>query len=438
MVWAKMKQRKNSRLERQAATRHGRTSLPCPSAVAALGLSAVAALLGLSCDYNVDIQVKVPRWETGIMPIAVMGGHSVGPESVLGNSYSDEECTAGPQRFVLTVLIADERDRLVREGDRIKVGTRTLTLTRDLLLRPPQPTADPTPVELLNLTITVDASEPVAVAANVADVAFTRPPETREPRAVILHDHGQNMAGEDPADERIAAARELAAESLCHQLSDLECGLSDRLHVNILRLAESAVSESAASTRSFDEIVEALDRLQETVERGTAPLFGVRQGVTPGGGINEALFRCVEQNCWPAVMIMTADPDATGPWTLTDADPGLYADLPFPEGTAVLAANTHDNPALRLAACRTAGAFVKVDAPQQWRLETKPSPTSPVEYGFARMAVLAMQGRWQFLVEVTGGPPAGPQNLVTISGTLQVTLNDVARSDDFSFTVGGY
>ena len=438
MVWAKMTQQKNNRLKKQPPLRVGRTLLPCLSAVAALGLFALAALICQSCDYNVDIQVKVPRWETGIMPVAVMGGHPVGPESVLGSSYSDEECRGGPERFVLTVLIADERDRLVKEGDRIKVGTRTLTLSRDLLLPPAQPTADPTPVELLNLTITVDASDPVAVNATISDAAFIRPPETLPPRAVILHDHGQNMAGEDPADERIAAARELAAESLCHELSDLECGLSDRLNVSILRLAESAVSESAASTRSFDEIVEALDRLQETVERGIAPLFGVRQGATPGGGINEALFRCVEQNCWPAVMIMTADADSAGPWTLTDSDPGLYADLPFPEGTAVLAANTQDNPALRLAACRTAGAFVKVDAPGQWRLETKPSPTSPVEYGFARMAVLAMQGRWQFLFDVIGGPPAGPQNLVTISGTLQVTLNGVARSDDFSFTVGGY
>jgi hypothetical protein len=104
----------------------------------------------------------------------------------------------------------------------------------------------------------------------------------------------------------------------------------------------------------------------------------------------------------------------------------------------VLVSDTQDNPALRLVACRTAGAFELVDGPEMWRMETKPSPTSPVSYGFARKAVLAMQGRWQALVEVTGGPAVTSADLVTIFGTFQVTLNDVARTQDFSFTTGGY
>lgn len=386
------------------------------------------------CDYNVDVQVKVPRWETGTMPVAVLSGHAVLPETGLAQSYSADDCSSQPGRFVLTFVLADERDRSLRQGDRFSVAGETGVLSRDLLLAPGS-------TELINLTMSVEDAEPVPVEAQILDLGYLGPFDRIPGRLVVLHDHGQTMAAVDPADQRIAAEREVASETLCVGLTDLACGFTEDVEVGMLRLAEGLVTESVAPTRSMDEMVEALDRIQGSVERGAAPLFGLREQHSPGGGLNEALLRCMDEGtplCWPAMLLLTSSTEESGEWTLDEYDPSLYPDTPFVQGTMLLAASLDDNPALRLAACRTAGAFVQVDDPTMFRLSTKISPTSPVSYGFGRLAVLAMQGRWQILVEVSEPPAWSEGDLVRISGTLQITLRGTARAHDFSFITGGY
>lgn len=396
-----------------------------------LGLAGLGLILSVvGCEYNADVVVRIPRWETATSAVGVFG---VSPRSATADPagpYLAADCEQSPERIALSFFLANERDEAVAEGERLNVGGLVVLPSAERMQDP----ADPGQAVFVQL-LTLDSGDgdPAGLQAVVEQVFWHPTSATLPARLVLLHDHSTEAAEHDNTDQRLAAYSELVGEALCHETQAVRCPLPDTTALSLYRLDDDSVEAMVQTSRDYDTLQAALDVLRDEGERGDAPHLG------PGGGIPSGFAECgasAATACWPAVVLVAGEVDETQP-ALDSAT--------LPESTRLLSAGLTDSPALRRLACQTGGFFESVERLSDLRLLTNKSTTELPEYafGFARKALLATRGRWEVVLTVTGVPSDLDMSQThLLSGTLGVTLgdspNEHTASTEFQVTIGGY
>ncbi len=394
------------------------------------GLVLILSVVG--CEYNVDVVVRLPRWETATSSVGVLGVHprSQTPQNPAG-PYDSADCEQPPHRIAVSFFLANERDEAVAEGERLSVGG---TVIHPDAARMQDPADESQSVTLDLLTLDSGDGNPASLMATVEEV-WWHPTSTDLPtRLVLLHDHSTEAAEHDTADQRLAAYSELVGEGLCHETMAVRCPLPDTTAISLYRMDDDDVDAMVQTSSDYDNLQSALDVLRNEGERGDAPLFGA------SGGLSRAMGECgpsAATPCWPAVVLITGEPDDTLADTLESAT--------LPESTRLLAAGLTDSPALRRLACQTGGFFESIERLSDLRLLTNKSTTELPQYafGFARKVLLAARGRWEVVVSVTGVPGDLDMSVThLLEGTLGVRLglspNDHTALTEFQVTLGGY
>lgn len=420
---------------------HSRPGQWCRTFRLALGrqsLRGVGLLLSLSvvaCEYNVDVVVRIPRWETATSSVGVLG---VSPRPLPADSETDAagpydavDCELPPTRIAISFFLANERDEAVGEGDRLNVGGVVIhpsaARMADLLDETQSVTVEP-------LSLDSGDGNPVSLSGTVQEVWWHPTSADLPTRLVLLHDHSTEAAEHDTADQRLAAYSELVGEALCHDTKAVRCPLPDTATISLYRLDNNEVRDLVQTSRDHDKLMLALDVLRNEGERGDAPHFGANGGIPRGIGECGASAATA---CWPAVVLIAGEVDEGQAETLDSAT--------LPESTRLLAAGLTDSPALRRLACQTGGFFELVERLSDLRLLTNKSATELPEYafGFARKALLAARGRWEVVLSVTGVPgDLDMSRTHLLGGTLGVRLgtspNDHTALTEFQVTIGGY
>jgi len=385
----------------------------------------------VACEYNVDVVVRIPRWETATSSVGVLGVHPRSATADSAGPYSASDCEQPPTRIAVSFFLANERDEAVAEGDRLNVGGTVIHPSAARMLDPDDESQSVT-VDLL--TLDSGDGNPVSLVGTVEEVWWHPTSSALPTRLVLLHDHSTEAAEHDTADQRLAAYSELVGEALCHETKAVRCPLPDSAAISLYRLDDNSVTKPVLISRDYDQLQGVLDVLRNEGERGHAPHFGV------GGGIPDGISECgpgATPACWPAVVLIAGEVDEGQATTLDSAT--------LPESTRLLTAGLTDSPALRRLACQTGGFFEWVERLSDLRLLTNKSTTELPEYafGFARKVLLAAQGRWEVVLSVTGVPGDLDMSLThQLSGTLGVRLgttpNDHNALTEFQVTLGGY
>jgi len=392
----------------------------------------LAVILSLvSCEYNADLQVQISAWETGLSPVGVLG---VSPHPGPGADappYDAQSCAARPDRLVIAFYLANDRDQAVAEGERLLVGGKVVRPTGEAL---GDPSNQDQSVAVDLVTLEGAAPEPIALSATVESVHWVEPARGGSPRLLLLHDHGSTTGAWDTADERIAALSEITDEALCRGGPTEGCSADERTEISLYRLADDTTAPLIERSRDGDALQTALTELRQAGERGRAPIIVESDGVTRGA-LPVALDECGvegDPSCWPAAVLITAE-------SLQDAsrlDPSA-----LPPGATIFAAGPGDSPGLRLLACETGGFYISVERAAELRQRVNRSTTTIPEYGygFARAVLLALRGHWEAVVALSGLPEElPPSQVVSLSGTLTVTLRDQHIPTEFHATLGGY
>ncbi|MFH2007251.1 MAG: hypothetical protein ABI333_11740 [bacterium] len=391
----------------------------------------------VSCEYNADVVVRIPRWESATQAVGVLG---VYPRSIAAQAegpYLAVDCEGPPSRLAISFFLANERNEAVAAGDRISVGDTVLYPSAEGFVEPENLTQD---VFVDMLTLTTGAGDPVSLLGTVEEVAWHATAVDRPPRLLLLHDHSRDAGERDDTDQRLAALSELIGEALCFETMAVNCPLPADTQLSLYRLYDDdQVNRLQQRTRDHGLLQDALDTLRNEGELGDAPHFTLPGGGE--GGIPQGLSECRGSDaaslCWPAVVLIAGDVDEQRATTLDSA--GL------PESTRFFLAGLTDSPSLRRLACQTGGFFEEVSRLSDLRLLTNRSATEIPEYGFgfARKALLAARGRWEVVLGITGVP--GDLDLHAIhrlSGTLSVRLgatpNEHTASTEFEVAIGGY
>jgi hypothetical protein len=385
----------------------------------------------VACEYNVDVAVRIPRWETATSAVGVLG---VVPRSLTADPagpYDAVDCEQPPTRIAVSFFLANERDEAVAEGDRLNVGGSVIHPNAARMM---DPVDESQSVSVDLLTLDDGNTNPVSLMGTVEEVWWHSTAADLPARLVLLHDHSTEAAEHDTADQRLAAYSELVGESLCHETMAIRCPLPDTAAISLYRMDDDNVEDLVQTSRDYDQLQLALDVLRNEGERGDAPLFGAT------GGLSRSMGECGDSAatpCWPAMVLISGEPDETLADSLDSAT--------FPESTRLLAAGLTDSPALRRLACQTGGFFESIERLSDLRLLTNKSTTELPEYafGFARKALLAARGRWEVVLSITGVPDdLDMSHTFVLGGTLGVRLgsspNDHTALTEFQVTLGGY
>jgi hypothetical protein len=391
----------------------------------------VLILSVVACEYNADVSVRIPRWETATSPVGVLGVHPRSAAADPAGPYPAADCEQPPFRIAVSFFLANERDEAVAEGQRLSVGGAVIHPSAAQMQDP----ADDSQAVGVNL-LTLDSGDgnPVSLLGTVQEVWWHPTASAAPPRLVLLHDHSTEAAEHDPADQRLAAYSELIGEALCYQTKAVRCPLSDDTALSLWRLDDDTARALVQKTRDYDNLQSALTVLRNEGERGDAPFFG------SAGGIPRGIAECdasAATPCWPAVVLIAGEVDEGQAPPLDSAT--------LPTSTRLLAAGLTDSPSLRRLACQTGGFFEEVTRLSDLRLLTNRSVTELPEYafGFARKALLAARGRWEVVLSVTGVPSdLDLSQTHLLGGSLEVSLgsapNDHTARTDFQVTIGGY
>lgn len=395
-----------------------------------LGVLFVAILSLLSCEYNADLQVRIPSWETGLSPVGVL---SIAPHpapSPDGPPYDASVCTARPDHVLLSFYIANDRDEAVAQGDRLTVDGEVLRLRGEIL---GDPTQQEQGVAVDLITVEGATPEPLSLSATVESVRWVNAGSGPPPRLLLLHDHGGTTGSWDAADERLAALSEITDAALGRVGPTDACSVDDRTRISLYRLSDDAAAPLVQHSRDDDTLQTALTELRQAGEHGRAPVLFASDGVREGG-LPMALSECGPESddCWPAAVLITAE-TVEGASSL---DP-----MSLPSGTRLFAAGPGDSPGLRLLACETGGFYRSVDRPTELRQRVNQSTTTIPEYGygFARAVLLSLRGHWEAEISLAGLPAdLSPSVPLSLSATLTVTLGSQRVSTEFRATLGGY
>lgn len=393
-------------------------------------VSLLLILSAVSCEYNADLVVRIPRWETATSPLGVLDVHPREPQASLGGPWSAESCGGRYDQVVISFFLANERDQPVGEGDRLRVGQQVLR-PEAARLSNPQDLSQSIDVGLLSLE---GSGDQISLSGNILEVRYRAAPSAQS-RLILLHDHGREAGERDPSDERIASYSELILDALCIPEPPLGCPLPWDTHLSLYRLGGGAVVPLVMRSRNRSSLEGALEDLKHSGEQGVPPYFRLPDGVRPGGipvGMSECDGADSTSRCAPAVMLV-AGASPTTDVTLDHTS--------LPEGARFFAAGLVDRPDLRRLACQTGGFFELVERPADLRLIANRSVSDIPDYGygFARKALLALGGQWEAVVSLSGIP--GEIDLSVphrLSGTLSVTLGEQTVSTDFRSTIGGY
>jgi len=393
------------------------------------GLTLILSVV--ACEYNADVVVRIPRWETATSAVGVLG---VSPRPLAADPagpYDAIDCEEPPTRVAISFFLANERDEAVAEGDRLNVGGMVVHPSAARMLDAEDQSQSVT-VDLL--TLDSGDGDPVSLVGTVEEVWWHPTSADLPNRLVLLHDHSTEAAEHDTTDQRLTAYSEVVGEALCHQTNAVRCPLPDTATLSLYRLDDDTVEAMVQTTRDHDGLQAALAVLRNEGERGDAPLFGVN------GGIPRGIGECgagAATACWPAVVLIAGEVDEAQAETLDSAT--------LPESTRLLAAGLTDSPALRRLACQTGGFFESVQRLSDLRLLTNKSATELPEYafGFARKVLLASRGRWEVVLTITGVPgDLDMSRTHLLGGTLGVRLgatpNDHNALTEFQVTIGGY
>jgi len=390
----------------------------------------VLSLSVVSCEYNADLIVRIPRWETATSPLNLLDVHTRSAQASAEGPWSAETCQARPDQVVISFVLANERDQPVREGDRLRVGDQVIRPEASRLLDP----LDPSQHITLSLLSLEGSGDPMDLSGDILDVRFRAAP-AKQRRLVILQDHGREVGERDPSDERIAAYAELVLEALCIPEPPLGCTLPTSTHLSLYRLGGGTVVPLVMRSRNRASLENALEDLRHAAEMGAPPYFRLPDGVRPGGiplGFSECDGIDSLSVCAPAVLL------AAGATQTTDV---TLDQASLPEGARLFAAGLVDRPDLRRLACQTGGFFQLVERPAELRMLVNRSVSHIPDhgFGFVRKALMAMAGHWELVVSLSGVPSdldlTSPHRL---SGTLSVTLGDQTISTELRSIVGGY
>lgn len=391
----------------------------------------LAAILSLlSCEYNADLQVHIPAWETGLSPVGVL---SIAPHpsgSPDGPPYDAAHCSARPDRVVISFYVANDRDEAVGEGERLAVEGRVLRLSGEAL---EDPTEEDQGVAVDLITVDGARPEPLSLSATVESVRWVGAPRRAPPRLLLLHDHGATTGSWDAADERIAALSEITDAALCRDGPTDTCSVDRRARLSLYRLADDATAPLIEGSRDDDALQTALTELRQAGEHGRAPILFQADGVS-AGGLPSALSECGPggDDCWPVAVLITAE-TVEGASSLSPTD--------LPGGARLFAAGPDDSPGLRLLTCETGGFYQPVERVTELRQRFNRSITSIPEYdyGFARAVLLALRGHWEATVTLAGLPTDLSSSVpLSLSATLTITLGAQRVSTEFRATLGGY
>lgn len=385
----------------------------------------------VGCEYNVDVVVRIPRWETATSAVGVLG---VSPRSLTADPagpYDAVDCEQAPTRIAISFFLANERDEAMAEGERLNVGGTVIHPSAARMLDADDESQT---VSVEPLTLDSGDGDPVSLIGTVEEVWWHPTSADLPARLVLLHDHSTEAAEHDTADQRLAAYSELVGEALCHETKAVRCPLPDTAAISLYRLDDDNVEAMVQTSRDYEGLQSVLDVLRNEGERGDAPHFGAT------GGIPRGIAECgpsAATACWPAVVLIAGEVDEGQAETLDSAT--------LPESTRLLAAGLTDSPALRRLACQTGGFFESVQQLSDLRLLTNKSTTELPQYafGFARKALLASRGRWEVVLTVTGVPgDLDMSRTHLLGGTLGVRLgttpNDHNALTEFQVTIGGY
>ncbi len=393
-----------------------------------LAMGPILSVVG--CEYNADVVVRIPRWESAVSAVGVLGVHSRPATASSQGPFTAADCSQPPSRLAISFFLSNERGEAVREGDRLDVGGLVLHPSA-AAMSDPQDSSQSVTVDLLSLD---SGGDPVSLVGVVEEVTWIPTSSALPPRVVLLHDHSMAAAEQDPPDQRLAALSELVGEALCHDTMAARCPLPSSTTISLYRMDDGTVEPMVQTSRDFDTLDGALDVLRNEGERGDAPVLG------SGGGVQRALAECSASSatpCWPAVVLIAGEANEPA---AVEQDPSL-----FPESARIMIAGLSDSPALRRLACQTGGFFERIDRLSDLRLLTNRSSTDLPEYafGFARKVLLAARGRWEVVLSVSGVPADLDMTQThLLSGTLGVKLgsppNEHTALAEFQVTIGGY
>lgn len=400
----------------------------CRQSLYVTGLALILSVV--ACEYNADVVVRIPRWETATSSVGVLGVHSRSLAADPAGPYSASDCEQPPSRIAVSFFLANERDEAVAAGDRLNVGGSVIHPSAAQML---DPTDDSQTVTVDLLTLDSGDGNPTGLIGTVEEVWWHPTSSALPTRMVLLHDHSTEAAEHDTTDQRLAAYSELVGEALCYDTKAVRCPLPETTDISLYRLDDNDTQAILQISRDYEVLQDALDVLRNEGERGDAPHFG------PNGGIGQGMQECdaAATPCWPAVVLIAGEVDEGQAQTLDSAS--------FPDFTRLLSAGLTDSPSLRRLACQTGGFFEEVQRLSDLRLLTNKSTTELPEYafGFARKVLLASVGRWEVVLSVTGVPSDLDMSLThQLSGTLGVRLgttpNDHTALTEFQVTIGGY
>ena len=377
-----------------------------------------------------DLTVRIPRWETATSPVGVFDVHVRAQGAPANGPFSPADCASRPDRVAVSFFVANERDQPVGEDGRLQVADGIVHLS-GARLSDPTDTTQSISVGQLQLE---SGGESFPLSGEILEVRF-HPTSTSPARMVLLHDHGREAGERDSADERIAALSELVLEALCQPEPALGCLMPGDTRLSLYRLGSGAAIPMVQRSRRVEALDGALDDLRHAGESGSAPYFYLADGVRPGGillGLAECDGSDSSSQCWPA-LVLTA-----GAENLEDSSLDSSS---LPQGTRLFAAGLVDRPDLRRLACQTGGFFFSSSRPSELRLIVNRSTTEIPEfdYGFARQVLMALKGRWEATLSLSGLPANyDPSVSSVLSGSLSITLDNQTSSTDFQVTLGGY